>query len=74
MAGNIARAYGKSLDQAEGLPIVGDAQQVADRFAAYADAGATHLVIGLAGDGWREQCEILAEARDRGPHRNIATK
>ncbi|MBU2662474.1 hypothetical protein KOI35_03020 [Actinoplanes bogorensis] len=65
MAANIFRAYGKSKNLAGQLPIVGSAHQAAEWFAADADAGATHLVIGLAGAGWREQCEVLAEARER---------
>ncbi|WP_250005973.1 LLM class flavin-dependent oxidoreductase [Actinoplanes sp. M2I2] len=63
MTTNLIRAYGKEPAQAELLPITGGATQIAGRFAEYESAGASHVVIGLAGDGWRRQCEVLAEAR-----------
>ncbi|MCO8270794.1 LLM class flavin-dependent oxidoreductase [Actinoplanes sp. TRM 88003] len=63
LAVNIAGTYGGSVESALGLPVTGSAAAVAERFAAYGKAGATHMVIGLAGPGWREQCEVLAESR-----------
>ena len=66
MARNLVQAYGKDPEQAERLPITGGPAEVADRFAEYQSAGAGHVVIGLAGDGWRRQCEVLAEARALG--------
>ncbi|MCY1140128.1 LLM class flavin-dependent oxidoreductase [Actinoplanes sp. Pm04-4] len=63
LAENIARTYGATLDNVLDLPITGPAAEVADRFAAYGKAGATHIVIGLTGPGWRDQCEVLAESR-----------
>jgi alkanesulfonate monooxygenase SsuD/methylene tetrahydromethanopterin reductase-like flavin-dependent oxidoreductase (luciferase family) len=60
---NVADAYGKDAALAAGLPFTGGPTQVAERLATYETAGASHLVIGLAGPGWRAQCEVLAEAR-----------
>ena len=37
--------------------------QAAERFAAYADAGATWLVLTTIGDDWHAQWELIAEAR-----------
>jgi alkanesulfonate monooxygenase SsuD/methylene tetrahydromethanopterin reductase-like flavin-dependent oxidoreductase (luciferase family) len=48
-------------DAAE-LPITGTPPQAAERFAAYADAGATWLVLGTIGDDWHAQWELVAEA------------
>jgi alkanesulfonate monooxygenase SsuD/methylene tetrahydromethanopterin reductase-like flavin-dependent oxidoreductase (luciferase family) len=36
--------------------------QAAKRFAAYADAGATWLVLSTTGDDWHSQWELIAEA------------
>jgi hypothetical protein len=36
---------------------------VAERLAAYAAAGAHHVVVGLGGEGWRDQCSALGEVR-----------
>jgi hypothetical protein len=44
------------------LPITGTAAQAAERFAAYADAGATWLVLGTIGDDWHTQWKLIAEA------------
>jgi hypothetical protein len=35
---------------------------VAERLHAYADSGARHIVPGLIGEGWRQRCDLLAEA------------
>ncbi len=45
------------------LPLTGPPQQVTEHLSAYAEAGATHLVLGLIGDDWRTQCELLAQAK-----------
>jgi alkanesulfonate monooxygenase SsuD/methylene tetrahydromethanopterin reductase-like flavin-dependent oxidoreductase (luciferase family) len=44
------------------VPITGTPTQAAERFAAYADAGATWLVLGTIGDDWHAQWELIAEA------------
>jgi hypothetical protein len=45
------------------VPITGDLIAVAERFDEYRRAGARHLVLGILGDDWERQCELLAEAR-----------
>ena len=39
--------------------------QAAKRFAAYAEAGATWLVLSTTGDDWHSQWELIAEAAPR---------
>jgi hypothetical protein len=39
------------------------AEQAADRLAEYAAAGVSHLVVGLVGEDWPGQCDLLAQAR-----------
>jgi alkanesulfonate monooxygenase SsuD/methylene tetrahydromethanopterin reductase-like flavin-dependent oxidoreductase (luciferase family) len=58
-------AYGISAPRAGAIPLTGEPAEVADRLIAYRDAGARHLVMGFAGGDWRQQCELLAEARTR---------
>jgi hypothetical protein len=36
--------------------------QAAERFVAYAEAGATWLVLSTTGDDWHSQWELIAEA------------
>ena len=43
--------------------MTGSVSRAADRLAEYADAGVSHLVAGLAGEGWPAQCDLLAQAR-----------
>jgi hypothetical protein len=40
----------------------GTPAQAAERFAAYADAGATWLVLGTIGDDWHAQWKLIAQA------------
>ncbi|WP_203992920.1 LLM class flavin-dependent oxidoreductase [Sphaerisporangium rufum] len=63
IAAGIAGSYGASQERAITIPIAGEPAEVAERLAAYRDAGAGHIVMGLAGGDWREQCELLAQAR-----------
>jgi hypothetical protein len=44
------------------VPITGTPTQAADRFAAYADAGATWLVLATIGDDWHAQWKLIAKA------------
>jgi hypothetical protein len=44
------------------LPITDTPTHAAERFAAYADAGATWLVLTAIGDDWHAQWELIAEA------------
>jgi alkanesulfonate monooxygenase SsuD/methylene tetrahydromethanopterin reductase-like flavin-dependent oxidoreductase (luciferase family) len=59
----LTRGYGLPAEWAAAIPITGGAAQAAQRFAEYAGAGAEHLVLGVIGGDWREQCELIAEAR-----------
>jgi len=63
MAQGISRAYGRPLDEVLDIPLAGPPAEVAEHLARYADAGAHHVVVGLAGGGWRGQCSALAEVR-----------
>lgn len=63
IAGGISAGYGMPLDRALSLPLAGGADQAADRLNEYADAGATHAVLGLAGTDWRTQVDRLAAVR-----------
>lgn len=56
---------GMSPEEAAGVPVTGGPAQVADRLAAYAEAGAAGVGLGLDGGSWLRQTEILAEARAR---------
>ncbi|MER6828675.1 LLM class flavin-dependent oxidoreductase [Streptosporangium sp. NPDC000563] len=55
--------YGIPMEKAVRLPLTGEPAQVAERLAAYREAGARHVVLGFAGGDWREQCDLLAETR-----------
>jgi hypothetical protein len=56
-------SYGLPREVAASVPIIGGPVRAAERFAEYARAGADHLVLGIIGDDWRRQCELIAEAR-----------
>jgi alkanesulfonate monooxygenase SsuD/methylene tetrahydromethanopterin reductase-like flavin-dependent oxidoreductase (luciferase family) len=64
LAQGISRAYGRPLDEVLDIPVTGKPAEAADQLARYAEAGAHHVVVGLAGAGWREQCTALAEVRN----------
>ena len=53
--------YGISAETAGHVPITGNVSQAADRLAEYADAGVSHLVVGLVGENWPGQCDLLAQ-------------
>ncbi|WP_329429397.1 LLM class flavin-dependent oxidoreductase [Streptosporangium sp. NBC_01495] len=55
--------YGIPLEEAMRLPVTGEPARAAEQLAAYHEAGARHVVMGFAGGDWREQCDLLAEAR-----------
>jgi len=63
IASSIARAYGKPLEEVMSIPITGDPREAAAHLAAYRDAGARHIVVGISGGDWRAQCDLLAETR-----------
>jgi alkanesulfonate monooxygenase SsuD/methylene tetrahydromethanopterin reductase-like flavin-dependent oxidoreductase (luciferase family) len=55
-------SHGIPAEEAADVPITGTPTQAAERFAAYADAGATWLVLTAIGDDWHAQWELIAEA------------
>jgi alkanesulfonate monooxygenase SsuD/methylene tetrahydromethanopterin reductase-like flavin-dependent oxidoreductase (luciferase family) len=59
----LTQGYGMPRQWAAAIPITGPPAQAAERFAEYAGAGADHLVLGVIGGDWQEQCELIAEAR-----------
>jgi alkanesulfonate monooxygenase SsuD/methylene tetrahydromethanopterin reductase-like flavin-dependent oxidoreductase (luciferase family) len=54
-------SHGIPADEAADVPITGTPTQAAERFSAYADAGATWLVLTAIGDDWHAQWELIAE-------------
>lgn len=54
--------YGIPPHLAAGLPLTGPPAAVAERLRSYAAAGARHIVLGLIGDDWHQQWDLLAEA------------
>jgi alkanesulfonate monooxygenase SsuD/methylene tetrahydromethanopterin reductase-like flavin-dependent oxidoreductase (luciferase family) len=62
---SLVAAYGMDPDQAAAVPLTGTPARAAERIEEYADAGATHLVVGATGPGWRRQYELLAETKRR---------
>lgn len=56
-------AMGMDADEASAAPITGSAEQVAERLAAYAAAGADSMTLSLDGADWRGQLDVVAEAR-----------
>jgi alkanesulfonate monooxygenase SsuD/methylene tetrahydromethanopterin reductase-like flavin-dependent oxidoreductase (luciferase family) len=65
VARGLVDAYGMDHDTAMAVPLAGTPAQAAERVMAYAEAGADHLVVGVAGADWRRQYELLAETRRR---------
>jgi alkanesulfonate monooxygenase SsuD/methylene tetrahydromethanopterin reductase-like flavin-dependent oxidoreductase (luciferase family) len=63
IAAGLTKAYGMPVERAVTIPITGTPREAAQRLAAYHRAGASHLVMGFSGGAWRQQCELLAEAR-----------
>jgi alkanesulfonate monooxygenase SsuD/methylene tetrahydromethanopterin reductase-like flavin-dependent oxidoreductase (luciferase family) len=58
----LVTGQGIAPEDAVELLIAGTPAQAAERFAAYADAGATWLVLGTIGNEWRAQWELIARA------------
>ena len=56
--------YGVNPRDAPQIPITGTPAQAAERFWRYAEAGVSHLILGVIGDDWRHQCELIAETRE----------
>jgi alkanesulfonate monooxygenase SsuD/methylene tetrahydromethanopterin reductase-like flavin-dependent oxidoreductase (luciferase family) len=58
----LSDGYGIPSEIAAHVPITGNVNQAADRLAEYAAAGVSHLVVGLVGEDWPGQCDLLAQA------------
>ncbi|WP_165423401.1 LLM class flavin-dependent oxidoreductase [Ktedonosporobacter rubrisoli] len=61
---NMVDNYGIPPETAAKIPITGPRELVAERFAAYAEAGAERLVIALSAKKWMQKCELIKEALD----------
>lgn len=59
----LTAGYGIPPAQAAAVPITGEPARAAERFAGYAEAGASYLVLNVIGGDWRRQVELIAEAR-----------
>ncbi|MFC5826284.1 LLM class flavin-dependent oxidoreductase [Nonomuraea insulae] len=63
--GVLTGPHGMPEEEARDIPVTGDAARVAERLAAYREAGADAVSLGLDGRDWMRQAEILAQARER---------
>jgi alkanesulfonate monooxygenase SsuD/methylene tetrahydromethanopterin reductase-like flavin-dependent oxidoreductase (luciferase family) len=63
LAAGISGGYGMPFERALSLPLAGSAEQAADRLGRYAEAGASHAVLGVAGSDWRTQVDHLVAVR-----------
>lgn len=59
---DLVDGYRIPADVAAKLPLSGPPAAVAERLHSYAASGARHIVLGLIGSNWRQQCDLLAEA------------
>jgi hypothetical protein len=59
----MADGYGIPAQTAERIPITGNVGQAASRLVEYAEYGVSHLVLGLVGEDWPAQRDLLAQAR-----------
>jgi len=62
LAGSVAVAYERPLDDVLPIPLTGPPGEVAAALAAYREAGADHVVVGLAAPDWPAQLLLLREA------------
>lgn len=60
---DLSKSYGIPAEKAAEVVISGTPEQAAERFQAYAEAGATHVVMSPFADDWYAQVELLAQAR-----------
>lgn len=60
---SLVEMYGVSAEDAPHVPIGGTPKEAAERFAAYAEAGADHLDLVVDGGDWQRQVELIAEAK-----------
>jgi len=62
---DVVRMHAVPEQAAARLPVTGGPEHVAERLAAYAEAGANSITLSLDGGAWPRQAEVLAEARSR---------
>ncbi len=62
-ARSLVEDHGRAAEEAAQILMTGSPQAVAERFAAYADAGAERIVLAPIGARWMHHCELIAEAR-----------
>ncbi|MEV0616364.1 LLM class flavin-dependent oxidoreductase [Nonomuraea sp. NPDC050404] len=62
--GSLTGVHGMPEEEARQLPVTGGVAEVAERLAAYAEAGADGVGLGLDGGDWMRQAETLAQARE----------
>lgn len=60
---SLVEMYGVAPEDAPHVPIGGSPKEAAERFAAYAEAGADHIDLVVDGGDWKRQVELIAEAR-----------
>jgi alkanesulfonate monooxygenase SsuD/methylene tetrahydromethanopterin reductase-like flavin-dependent oxidoreductase (luciferase family) len=64
LTAHLLEAFGKSSEQAAAAPMPGgSAAELAERFAAYREAGADRIVTGPEHQDWERQLDLIAEAR-----------
>jgi len=64
IARELAARYDIADEAATDLPITGSPEQAAERLREFIDAGATHFAVGMQGDDWERQTELLAHVRE----------
>ncbi|SHF99844.1 LLM class flavin-dependent oxidoreductase [Streptoalloteichus hindustanus] len=60
---SLVNAYHIPREHAESILLTGGPRQAAERFAAYAEAGADHIAVSLNVGPWEPQYDVLGEAR-----------
>ncbi|WP_163510880.1 LLM class flavin-dependent oxidoreductase [Fodinicola acaciae] len=58
---DLTSTFGIPPEEAPAVPIFGGPQEIAERLAGYAEAGAHRVALALDGDDWLRQAEQLAE-------------
>jgi alkanesulfonate monooxygenase SsuD/methylene tetrahydromethanopterin reductase-like flavin-dependent oxidoreductase (luciferase family) len=65
MARSLADAYELPIEHTRQVVVGGDPEQTAEGLARHIEAGVDQFVVALEGADWREQYELLAQARAR---------
>jgi len=59
----LVEGYGLSAEEAARIPVSGSPAEMAERFAAYSEAGAEGIGVGVFAEDWLHAVELIAEAR-----------